>query len=63
MSGPVLIVVVLEWTINAAQWHFSYVRIDVEILSAYSPMLCAEIKCLHMREIKLYTVTLNHHSH
>ena len=34
-SGPTLIIVVLEQTVNTAQWHFNYAKTDVEISSAY----------------------------
>ena len=61
-SGPALIVVVLEQTVNTAQWHFNYAKTDVKIPSAYSPMLCTEIKCLRTRKIKLYTITLGLHT-
>ena len=35
-SGPAHIVVVLEQTVNTAQWHFNYVKTDMKISSAYS---------------------------
>ena len=44
-SGAANIVVELEQTVKTAQWHFNYGKTDVKISSAYSPMLCMEIKC------------------
>ena len=57
-SGAAHIVVELEQTVKTAQRHFNYAKTDVKISSAYSPILCMEIKCSRACEIKLYTVTI-----